>query len=227
MSYGGGTYLPAPRTVTGPYAIARTGADWLMPQQPEAIRSLPFLPRQTVGLGALIAASDGSGTYETTELPIINGQQATDVRDNNDGTYTVSYPDGGRVDVDVNGRAVAGSRGWSDFWSQVKDVASTVERIIPRPADTYPPYAMPRPLPTTQPAPSWVPILLIGGLGLGAFLLLRSPSRAPRHNIAAGYWSDDDDGRRRFHPIRASYDYSRKKAGERPRRRSGKRKRGR
>lgn len=32
-----------------------------------------------------------------------------------------------------------------------------------------------------------------------------------RRNIAAGFW--DDSG---FHPIRASFDYSRKRAGEKP-----------
>ena len=34
-------------------------------------------------------------------------------------------------------------------------------------------------------------------------------------NIAAGYWEHDDDGNPSvFHPIRASYDYNSKRAGE-------------
>jgi hypothetical protein len=38
-------------------------------------------------------------------------------------------------------------------------------------------------------------------------------------NVAAGFY--DEDGI--FHPIRASYDYSRKRVGERPKRKSKKR----
>jgi hypothetical protein len=38
--------------------------------------------------------------------------------------------------------------------------------------------------------------------------------RRVRRNIAAGYYGTDDDGRYRFHPIRASYDYDPRRAGE-------------
>jgi hypothetical protein len=33
-------------------------------------------------------------------------------------------------------------------------------------------------------------------------------------NVAAGFYQEDDDGVYRFHPIRASYDYSRSRTGE-------------
>lgn len=51
----------------------------------------------------------------------------------------------------------------------------------------------------------------------------RTGNRGRRRNIAAGFWdgppSDPDS---QFHPIRASYDYSRSRAGEGPKRKKAK-----
>lgn len=65
------------------------------------------------------------------------------------------------------------------------------------------------------PPPSGIGMIGLLGLGALAFLMFGKPQRngGRRKNVEMGYWVKAG-GKRFFHPIRASYDYDRKRAGE-------------
>lgn len=90
------------------------------------------------------------------------------------------------------------------------------------PANLTPPTISTLLLPTNQAVSTAAGGTSASPLGLGAlviaggiaFLLFGgSKTKNPRRNVEMGYWVGAG-GKRRFHPIRASYDYSAKRAGE-------------